>query len=247
MPKLKGVLKSLEGLEKSIADCYVKTQAGIYELDVDLEGTNYKTALNRIKEERNNLKTDIESLSKFRSLSDVEGFDPGQVDEYLKAMEMVKEGNGDEKLEKLNKQHQKQTAKLQTQIADLQKTITDKDGEVSQAKQDKDNFIIKTELMREAASSGVLKDCIEDVYVLNKHRFALNDKAVEIIDDDGDFTGKTPREFFTTDYKEMKPNFYEATNMKGGGSKSSNQQSKGGPNMTSVDKISQGLQNMKTG
>lgn len=49
-------------------------------------------------------------------------------------------------------------------------------------------------------------------------RFTLSDKGkVVVLDDDGDPSGVSPKEWFATQYKERRPNLFEGTNASGGG------------------------------
>lgn len=234
---LKYNIESLDGLDESIKNLYQQSEGG-YTLKVDLTGSGYekvdglKSALTKIKDERNQLKDRVGILSKFEPLLDVEGFDPSQVNDLIAKANAA----GDpEALEKLTRQYEKQleAEKGKAEAAE-QKAI--------EAANKSSNYIIESEIKSAAIEAGVLKSGVDDAVLLARSRFAFNDNKVHVVDGDGDPTGMTPKEFFAGEFKQSKPFLYEADDVQGSGSKPSKGSFNNEREMTATEKISAGLQ-----
>lgn len=234
---LKFNVASLDGVEDAHKGLYEQVD-GAYQLKVDLTDSGYekvdglKSALSKIKDERNSYKERVGVLSKFESLLDVEGFDPANVQELMAKAANSKDP---EAVEKLQRQFDKQIESMKTELQQAQ-SLADSE------KKKTTDYIIKTEIMSNAPKAGVNSKAIEDAYELAKGHFRLDDNgAVVHVDKDGDPTGKTPTEFFKQDFKEAKPWLYEAEMKKGSGTQPSNGNFNNGQELTATQKIAQGL------
>lgn len=70
-----------------------------------------------------------------------------------------------------------------------------------------------------ALGAGIDPEYIDDVMSLTKGNFALDDAgSVVVIDADGEPTGQTVEKYFKTDYKKLKPRFYNGSGKSGSGS-----------------------------
>jgi hypothetical protein len=77
-------------------------------------------------------------------------------------------------------------------------------------------FHLDKEARSAALAAGVIPEDIDDVLVLSKGNRALDDKGnIVVLDDDGDPTSKSLKEFYEKDFKERKPKYYPG--LPGGG------------------------------
>lgn len=230
--KLLGKLNSLDGLDEKFHECYSKS-GDSYLLDVDLTGTGYDSALTKIKGERNDLKDKVAKLAKYEVLQDVEGFDPANVQDL---MNKAASAGDPEAIEKIQRTFEKQ-------IEQLKQENLAKDDLVKKSVLEKDNFIIESVAKSAAIKAGVSKDIVDDVVSLTRGKFSLDDNnKVVVVDDDGDTTYTTPTEFYNTDYKKLKPAYYEAADISGSGSKTTTTTTQK-ENLSSIEKIAAGLGN----
>lgn len=71
-------------------------------------------------------------------------------------------------------------------------------------------------------AAGGLDDEADDVVRLTEGRFDLGDKGkIVVLDDEGDPTGQSPREWFEKVYKKSKPGRFKGSNASGSGAKGS--------------------------
>ena len=123
--------------------------------------------------------------------------------------------------------------------------------ERDQALSTKRNYILNDKLRRAIVKSGVFADDIEDVLTLTRSRFTLNDKdQVVVLDEGGSESDETLDNFFGETFKKSKPKFYQGTGASGSGTPAGGSKGGGGApankdELSSVDKISQGLAQRK--
>lgn len=206
-------LESLDGLDESLSNLYVKDDENGYRLDADyaaagLENvSNLKSALARVKSERLELKDKVSLLEKYEPLLEVDDFDPSDVREL---MARASEG-GNEELERLENRHKKELEKLKDALSESQLLAKN-------AVADKSSYIIRSELTSAAIDADVVKEGIDDTVLLTMPRAALDDNGkVQILDEDGDPIGKTPKEYFSTDYKAIRPHLFKTQGVGGSG------------------------------
>lgn len=122
---------------------------------------------------------------------------------------LKKERNARKKLEKkanTKKEGDETDEELKNQLSEAQKTIKE--------------MKVGGEIKNAALSAGIDPEYIDDVKALTKGNFELDDTgSVVMIDEDGEPTGKTADKYFKTDYKKLKPRFYNSTNKTGSGSR----------------------------
>jgi len=212
--RLKGILESIDDLDESIAGCYTKNEKGLFELDVDLDGTGHKSALDKIKTERNTLRASLknseDALAVYKPIMDLEDFDPSTISDLI----VKAEAAGDpEAIEKLQRQHEKL-------LGEANEKVTKAEEDSLKSKSAMKKFIIKG-VQKDAAIDGDVRlDNISDVVTLTSNHFDLdeNDEVI-VVDDEGDPTGKTPKEYYASVYKEQKPQFYNAEGLEGSGAR----------------------------
>lgn len=234
---LKFLVNSLDGVDDSVKGLYKQTEDG-YQLQVDLDGSGYeqvgglKSALAKVKEDRNSLRERVDVLSKFESLLDIEGFDPSNVQELMAKAANSKDP---EAVEKLQRQFDKQLDAMKAQLSQAQQ-------EAEAQKQKTTDYIIKTELMSNAPKAGINGEAVDDAYQLAKGQFRVDESGQVVhVDKDGDPTGKSPMDFFKQDFKEAKPWLYKAEIKKGSGTQPSNGDFNKGRELSATEKIAQGL------
>lgn len=119
---------------------------------------------------------------------------------------LTKERSARKKLEKQSKgNNDPSNDELKKQFEEAQSTIK--------------NMKVGAKVRSAALSAGVDPEYIDDVMALTKGNFGLDDKEnVIMVDADGDPTGKSVEQYFTTDYKKNKPRFYNKSGKTGSGS-----------------------------
>lgn len=124
---------------------------------------------------------------------------------------LAKERNTRKKLEK-------KTNDKDTQDPDLESLK----NELQEANNTIKNMKVSSTLKNAALSAGVDADYVDDVISLTKSNFNLSeDGSVIHVDADGEPTGKSPDNFFNSNFKKSKPRFYTSSGRSGSGSQSS--------------------------
>lgn len=99
---------------------------------------------------------------------------------------------------------QKERKKYQRQLKDLA-------GE-------KDSYIIDKEIRSAALNAGVMSDRIDEVSLITAKNFSFRDGEIEVLDNEGEPLGISPKEFFEGEFKERKPYHYKGSGKSGSGS-----------------------------
>jgi hypothetical protein len=209
---LKTYVDDINDVDEKYRDLYVERD-GRLRLDADFEDVGpLKNALTRQKERNTSLSTELDQLKAFKPLLDIEGFDPNDVETLMakaasaadpQAIENVQREFG-KKLDKANSERDEALTAAQKSSADLQ------------------TYIISNEVKSAAIKSGVLKESIDDVVLLTRSSFDLDESGkVRVLDEDGDPMGISPVEFFSSQYKEKKPHLFEAKDLSGSSARQS--------------------------
>ncbi len=208
---LQGVVDSLEGLDEPIKKLYTEVKdgelAGKFVLDVDVTG-HPKVASARAEstKERKARQAVEAELKVYKDL----GYSPEQIAEAKRKAETGAGNKDDDDFEKrVTKRVQEALDKVKPDL-DRVKTLEEENTELK----------LDNSLRQDAAAAGMLPEEVEDqIYLLvhgKKPRFKLNEKGKPVVlDDEGDPTGQTPREFFDK-LKKTRPKLFTGTT--GGGS-----------------------------
>jgi len=122
--------------------------------------------------------------------------------------------------------------KLEKQVSKKEPTTTDEDlqNQLKEAQSTIKSMKVGGKVKSVALGAGVDPEYIDDVMSLTKGNFALDDTgSVVVVDADGVPTGQSIEKYFTTDYKKLKPRFYNSSGKSGSGSQG---------NLSSTDPLS---------
>lgn len=203
------------------------------------------------------IRTDFETRYN-KTTKEFEGIDK---DEYQRLREKAKEwetekekqereslaakGNYEEALERTKTAHTKEISDLR---ADYDKKLSTLSEAVAKTEASKRDYILGDKVRRAITKAGVFAEDIDDVLLLTRNRFALNDQGEVIVkDESGNNTDMTLDSFFGENFKKSKPKFYQGTNSSGSGSPAGgNRGTKTNTNeLSAIDKIAQGLAQRK--
>ena len=230
---LKAVIESLDDVAEPLREHYTESDDGTFRLDA--EGVEDVSGLkSALKKERDAAKTALSELKRFK------GLDP---DEARAAQE---------KLEKLQKKAEGGDDDAAKQLTALKKKWQDEtEGLVNEQKAESKKWREKfratalgDKVKAAALKAGVNAEDVEDVLVLTRNRFDLDDDDKPIVlDEDGDPRGLSREKFFAEEYKKERPKFFKGTGVSGSGTQRSS--SRGGAessdDMTSTQKIAAGF------
>lgn len=223
MAKLAAVVDSLDGIADAHRDLYTKGEDGKYVLDADVEGhpgvAGLKGALTKERKSR----TDLEaSLKAFKDL----GYTPEQIAEIKRKAEDKSGDKGDDDFEK------KVAKRVQEALDKVKPDLEERDA----LKKENRELKLDNELRKDALAAGVLPEEVdEQIYLLvhgKKPRFDLSAKGKPVVlDDEGDPTAQSPKEWFEKVLKKAKPRVFAGS----GGSGSGSRQSDGGSGAGDAD------------
>lgn len=208
MPKLLGVVDTLESVPESYKTAYEQKDGKFFLKEIEFEDiAPYKEKLAKKETAINEANGKLSRYAKFKE------FDESGLDTLLELWELKKAGKPltvDEKAE-LERLHQKALGKA---TGDL-KT---RDDRIVELERDLKHYKLTVPLRDIAAKAGVVPGDLDLVMLDVQSRFKLNDDGkIVLLDDDGDVTETTPQRFFETLYKEQRPKFYAASNAGGSG------------------------------
>ena len=78
--------------------------------------------------------------------------------------------------------------------------------------------IIDKEIRSAALNAGVIPDRIDEVSLITAKNFSFRDGEIEVLDNEGEPLGISPKEFFEGDFKEKKPYHFKGSGHSGSGS-----------------------------
>lgn len=218
MPKLTGVVDTLESVPEAYKASYEQKDGKFYLKEIEFEdATPLKDKLAKKEKAITEANQKLGRYTKFAELQDDE------LDDLLNLRELKKQGKPltvDEKaeLERLNK---KATDKLAAELK------AEKEGRKVDQAQLK-HYRLTVPLRDVAVKAGVIAEDLDLVMLDVQKRFALNDDGkIVVLDADGDVTDVTPQKFFETLYKELRPKFYAASNAGGSGANNDNKSAGG--------------------
>jgi len=181
----------------------------IFEAESSDSVKGLKSALRKEKEEVKRLKT----------ASEGDPYDGLDADEVKDAIEKIKKGElgkaaNQSEIDKLVARAKKEGAKEAQTAADAE--IAKRDAELAKHK-------LTAPVKDAIIKSGVIPTLADDVLRLTADRFRLTDTGkIEVLDGDGDPTGKTVEDFFSKDYKNERPHFFAASGAGGSGAPPNN-------------------------
>jgi hypothetical protein len=216
MPKLAGVVDSLEGVPEAYKAAYEQKDGKFFLKEIEFEDVApFKDKLAKKEKAINEANQKLGRYTKFQELSDDE------LDDLLSLRELKKSGKPltvDEKAE-LERLHQKALGKA---TAELEAEKKARQADQAQLK----HYRLTVPLRDIAVKAGVIAEDLDLVMLDVQKRFALSDEGkIVVLDGDGDATDVTPQKFFETLYKEQRPKFYAAS---GAGGSGANNDKKGG-------------------
>jgi len=158
-------------------------------------------------------------FAKFDALEDAE------LEELHTLRELKKAGKPltvDEKAE-LERLHAKQTGKLTTELAARDEKLTAAERELK-------HYKLTAPLRNVALKAGVLPEDLDVVMLETSSRFKLGEDSKQIItlDEDGDESDVTPKDFFEKLYKARRPKFYAGSGAGGSGAQNNTTGGKSG-------------------
>lgn len=102
---------------------------------------------------------------------------------------------------------------------------------------------ISSKVRAAALEAGVAPDAVDDVLVLTKNIFVIEDDGgISVLDADGEPSGKSVEKFFKNDFRSSKPRYYANTGRSGSGA----QQSFDGQPLSREGRIRKAIDNQDT-
>lgn len=204
---LKAVVDSLDQVEEAHRGFYEEAD-GKFRLNVEGADALVDTS---------GLKSALEAERKKGKLADAirKEFPSASEDEIRKLIKKAKETVG--RSEDPDDQA-KLSAKIRKQVED---ELAEKYGPVEQEntalKAKLHSHLVDGQVRQAALKAGIFPEDVEDVLVLTRQRFRLNQKdQVEVLDKDGDPSGMSLDKFFSEAFKKEKPRYYKAPDASGG-------------------------------
>ena len=182
------IIDSLDGVAEADKASYTEVN-GKFQREVEMpDVTGLKSALGK---EREAAKKALADLAKFKDI------DPEKYAEMLKKHD---DGLSDKE------RYESSIKKLQKQIND----ITDAHkAEKADLEGKLNKFYLDVEARKAALEAGVIPEDIDDVLFLTAKNRKLDDEGkIIVLDDDGDPTVKTLKDYFSKDFKEAKPKYF---------------------------------------
>ena len=218
MPKLPAVAESLDAIPEPHREFYVETD-GKYVLDADVDGhpaiAGLKSALDKERRSGAEWKRKAAAYEKL-------GLSPEEIGDLKAEHDRAQADDGKGKLD-IEKVLAKRIKELEDQqIRPAQERAEKAERELRQLR--------LTDRVRAAAlEAEVIPEDVDDVLLLTTRHFDLDDKgAVVVLDDDGDPTGQTPKQWFAEQFKKRKPKFFKGTSASGSGARTSDGSGSGG-------------------
>lgn len=206
MPKLPGVLESLDTIDEPLRGAYVE-QDGKYVLDAEFDGHPAQAKLKRaLASERESRELTAKELKAFKDL----GFSPEQIAEIKAKADAAHQGQPD--LEKI----------LAKRIQEVEERFKPIVTEAEGLRHENRQLKLTDKIRAAALKAGVIEDEVDDVIRLTEAHFDLDkDGRPIVLDDDGDPSGKTPEQWFTEVYKKQRPSRFKGTGGSGSGARGS--------------------------
>lgn len=210
MAKLAAVVDSLDGVAEAHRDLYVKgegDQAGKFVLDADVEShpavAGLKSTVKSTRQEREDARA---ALKAFKDL----GYTPEQIAEIKRKAEAGAGDKGDEDFERrVAKRVKEALDKVQPDLDELPK-VRAENRKLKLTDKVRGEFIL----------AGGFDEDADDVVRLTEGRFDLDKNGkVVVLDDDGEATSLTPKEWFEKTYKKQKPKLFKGTDASGSGAR----------------------------
>jgi len=207
--KLAGVVDSLDAIDEPLRELYIKGDDGKYVLDADVEGHpavgGLKSALTKERQDARELKRKLAAA-----------VDPAEVErlrnELVEAQEAA-QGKGpkppdvDAIIKKRMQEYEEQTHKP---------VVAERDRLAGELR----TLQLDDRVRAAALKAGVFPEDVEDVLVITKKHFELGEnKKIEVLDDEGDPTGKTPEQWFVDVFKQRRPKFFVGSSASGSGAR----------------------------
>lgn len=193
------ILDSLEGIDEAEHAKFEEID-GKFRREVEVpDVSKMKSALQK---ERDAAKALNEKLAKFKDV------DPEKYAELLKEKEDLAQSSMTEK-----ERHESALKKKNDEIEALKKNAKDRELDLQNQL---NTFHLDEKTSKAALAAGVDPKDIDDVLLLTKRYRQLDDKGrIIVLDEDGDPTGQTLKDFFEKDFKQKKPKYYAG--LPGGG------------------------------
>lgn len=204
MAKLAAVLDSLDGVAEPLREFY-QEQDGKYVLDADVEAHPSTEQLRQTAKARKSERESVErTLKEFRDL----GMTPEEIRE-LKGKLTEPPGPGEPKdFEKL----------VAKRVDEVKKEFEPVVAENDRLKGELKQLRLTDRVRADYIAAGGIEEDAELVLKDTDGRFDLSDKnKVVVLDDDGDPTGMTPKEWFEKKYKPTRKKFFKGTGAAGSG------------------------------
>jgi hypothetical protein len=216
MPEI--VVESLEGLDDSLKAVYTEKD-GKFQLDPDKYSEFRASGLKKKNQEiLGKLNESKSALKRYEKLAEV---DDDEIEELLTLRaNKGKDTSTDDKAaeERFNKLLDKERKRFEAE----KQPLTSKLGEYEQQLR---HYRLTVPLKDIAVKAGIFPEDLDLVMLDTAKRFQLDDDGkIVVLDEDGDpASGVTPKTFFETLYKEMRPKFYTATGAGGSGAQGNTQ------------------------
>nr|BDD45296.1 hypothetical protein 18 [bacterium] len=255
MTNLPLTTESLDTIPEETQKFYTQGDEGKYQLNA-AEMYAALSAKSKALDSERKIRSDFETKYN-KTVKEYEGLDK---DAYTKLLERQKEwdsekeqrerealeakGKYEEALEKTKSTHLKE---LETSKSDYQKQIDDLTKKLTETESSKQNYILNDKIRTAIVKAGVFAEDVDDVLTLTRQRFELDEKLnVTVKDENGNpVSDATLDKFFGETFKKSKPKFYQGGSASGSGTTPSSGGKPAGGDLSSVDKISQGLAKLK--
>jgi hypothetical protein len=158
MAKLQAKLDSLEGLPDGIAEFYNQTESG-YELAVD--GLVPKDTVDQFRDNNIKLQKDNAKLSKSLQSIDVDKYNElVQKEQRMKDQELIDAGKVDELV---HQRTERVRTDLEAQMNAFRLQAEQATSDAQKYKNERDSYLINTELQKAATAAGVRDTAVQDV------------------------------------------------------------------------------------
>lgn len=232
---LKGVIDTLDGIDESTAKLYTKTSDGKFVLDV--EGMVPKSKLDEFRDTNVKLMKDME---KFKDIDPVKYRELAETHRKIQEKEWIEKGEIDKVVEQ----------RVATMKGDLESKINEyKSSNESMAKQ-LDSLLIDNEVRSAAIKSGVRPSAVDDVLLRARAVFKVQNGVATPFDSKGQVIygkdGSNPMAIndWVGSLKQSADHLFQGSN--GGGAQGGGAGVSNGANLSSVQKIAAGLNQLNS-
>lgn len=166
---------------------------GKFQRDVEMpDVSGLKSALQKEREAREaSAKNLAENIAKFKDV------DPEKYATMIKAHE-----------EGLTEKERFENA-LKKRDAEIERVKLEGDSKAKDLEQKLHKFHLDREARKAALDAGVIPEDIDDVLLITAKNRRLDEEGnIVVVDEDGDPTAKTLKEFYSKDFKELKPRYF---------------------------------------